>query len=143
MFEALICLCICIPITYSYNNMCQKCEAIGLNGFICKEQKNIYAENMKKNVGAVWQLPAKQHSQYGHFHTNWAELAVLFSRQLPNGSHDFFHIFSIYFVLFFRYETNETHSLAFLTHNILVLGGVPAHPLPPPLKVQLAQKMWV
>ena len=29
-----------------------------------------------------------------HFHRNWAELAVLFSRQIPNGSHDFFQTFS-------------------------------------------------
>jgi hypothetical protein len=25
---------------------------------------NEYAENMKKIVGAVWELPAKQHSQF-------------------------------------------------------------------------------
>ncbi len=26
-----------------------------------------YAENMKKNVGAIWELPAKEHSQYSPF----------------------------------------------------------------------------
>ena len=39
--------------------MCQKCEGMGLNGFISKEFKNMYAKNMKKIVGAVWELPAK------------------------------------------------------------------------------------
>ena len=29
------------------------------NGFISKEFKKNYAENMKKIVGAVWELPAK------------------------------------------------------------------------------------
>ena len=47
---------------------------------------------------------------------NWAGLAVLFSRKLPN---DFFNIFK-----FFTYETNETHALAFLKHIILAIGGV-------------------
>ena len=31
------------------------------------------------------------------FGWKWAGLAVLFNRQLPNGSHDLFHIFSIFF----------------------------------------------
>ena len=56
-------------------------------GFLMNEiiQKK-YHENMKKIVGAVWKLPANP----AHFHPNWAELAVLFSRQLLNGSQDFF-----------------------------------------------------
>ena len=36
----------------------------------------------------------------------------------------FFHIFSIISFKFFRYETIETHALAFLTHIILAIGGV-------------------
>ena len=84
--------------------MCQKCEGIGLNSFISKNWK------YEKNVGAFWKLPTKQHIE------NWAGLAVLFSRKLPN---DFFNIFK-----FFTYETNETHALAFLKHIILAIGGV-------------------
>ena len=46
-------------ISYSRNNMRQKCGGdCGLwipNEII----KNIYPENMKKNVGAVWELPTK------------------------------------------------------------------------------------
>ena len=55
-------------------------------------------------------------SNPAHFLPNWAGLAVLFSRKLPN---DFFNIFK-----FFTYETNETHALAFLKHIILAIGGV-------------------
>ena len=44
---------------YTRNNMCQKCEGnCGLwvlNEFI----KKTYPENLKKIVGAVWELPAK------------------------------------------------------------------------------------
>ena len=36
-----------------------------------------------------------------HFHPNWAGLAVLFSRQLLNGSQDFFFILIIQFSLNF------------------------------------------
>ena len=35
-----------------------------------------------------------------HFHPSLAGLAVLFSKQLPNGSHDFFQTFSIFLRLF-------------------------------------------
>ena len=35
-----------------------------------------------------------------------------------------FFIFSANFILFLRYETIETHDLAFLIHIILVIGGV-------------------
>ena len=45
--------------TYTRNNMGQKCEGnCGLwvlNEFF----KKIYSENLKKIVGAVWELPAK------------------------------------------------------------------------------------
>ena len=53
-----------------------------------------------------------------------AILALLFSRQLPNGSHIFFfHIFGIYVFLLFTYETIETYGLAFLTHIIIAIGN--------------------
>jgi hypothetical protein len=49
---------------------------------------------------------------------------VLPSRQLLNGSHDIFHIFSIIFVYFFKYETIETHARAFLALIISIVGSV-------------------
>ena len=59
-----------------------------------------------------------------HFHQNWAGLAVLFSRQLPNGSHDFFQTFSICFFNYFIKNPQTTVALPFLTHNITGTGGV-------------------
>ena len=59
-----------------------------------------------------------------HFYPNWAGLAVLFSRQLPNGSHDFNHIFSIIFPSNLRINPQTTNALTFLTHIILAIGGV-------------------
>ena len=55
-----------------------------------------------------------------HFHPNWARLAVLFSKQLLNGSQDFFFIF----IYFFKYKTIETHARAFLLLNISAVSSV-------------------
>ena len=57
--------------------MCQKCG--GKSGFWVLHEKvnKTYAEIMRKIVGAVWELLAKQYSQ---LEWKWAELAVLFSR---------------------------------------------------------------
>ena len=63
-------------------------------------------------------------ANYAHFHPNWAGLAALFSRQLPNGSHDFFQTFSIYFLNHFIKNPQTTIALLFLTHNISAIGGV-------------------
>ena len=62
-----------------------------------------------------------------HFHSNWAGLAVLFSRQLLNGSQDYFFRFNIIIlVYFFKYKTIETHARAFLPLNISAVGSVPS-----------------
>ena len=47
---------------------------------------------------------------------------MLFSRQLLNGSQDFF-CFNI-LIYFLKYETIETHARPFLTLNILAIGRV-------------------
>ena len=44
------------------------------------------------------------------FQPNWAGLTVLFSRQILNGSQDFFLINTLIFIYFFEYETIETHA---------------------------------
>ena len=46
----------------------------------------------------------------------WAVLAVLFSRQVPNGSHYLFHIFSIIFFKFLKYPTNHFRPHIFDTY---------------------------
>ena len=56
--------------------MCQKCGRKSGFWVLHEIVNKTYAENMKKIVGAVWELPANP----AHFHSNWAELAVLFSR---------------------------------------------------------------
>ena len=47
--------------------------------------------------------------------------------QVQNGSQDFVH--SMIILKFIRYETIETHALAFLTLIILAIGGVTYLPL--------------
>ena len=58
------------------------------------------------------------------FHSNWAGLAVLFSRQLPNGAHNFFHIFSIGFINYFMKNPQTTFAPTFLAHIIARIDGV-------------------
>ena len=57
--------------TYSGNIMCQKCGLdcglIVLNEIFFKN----YAESLKKILGAVWELPAKKHSQSSQ---TWVEM---------------------------------------------------------------------
>ena len=54
-------------------------------------------------------------------HPNWAELAVLFSRQSLNDSRDVFFGFNIYFI-FLKYETIEVHVCTFLSLIVLAIG---------------------
>ena len=56
---------------------------------------------------------AKLSANPANLHLDWAELAVLFSRQVLNGPQDIFLIF----ISFFKYETIETRAPAFLSHN--------------------------
>ena len=85
-----------------------------------------YLNNIEKIMLKIWK---KSWEPFGscllnpdHFHQNWAGLAVLSSRQPPNGSYNFFHIFSTILSKFFRHETIETHALAFLTHYFSYRG---------------------
>ena len=71
-------------------------------------------------MGAIRELPANP----AHLPPSLAGLAVLFSRQLPNGSHDFFQNFSIFFKDYFIRNPQTTIALPFLTHNISATGGV-------------------
>jgi hypothetical protein len=59
-----------------------------------------------------------------HFHLSLAGLAVLFSRQLLNGSHNFFQTFSIFLKDYLIQNPQTTIALPFLTHNISAIGGV-------------------
>ena len=58
-----------------------------------------------------------------HFHPSLAGLAVLFSRQLPNGSHDFFQTFSICFLII-SLRTHKPKSPSHFWHIISQLQVV-------------------
>ena len=76
----------------------------------------------KKNILKIWKKSWELFGSYllnstaypAHFHPNWAGLALLFNRQLLNGSQDFF--FSLYYFNFY--------ARAFLTLTILSIGTV-------------------
>ena len=109
---------------YSRNNMGQKCEGnCGL--WVLNEMiKKIFAENMKKSWELFGSYLLNSTANSARFQSNWAGLAVLFSRQLPNGSHDFFQTFGICFFNYFEKNPQTTVALPFLTHNISATGGV-------------------
>ena len=62
-----------------------------------------------------------------NFNPNWTGLAALFSRQLLNGSQDFFRFYILIFIYSSRYKTIETHARAFLPLNKLAVGSVSLH----------------
>ena len=53
--------------TYTRNNMGQKCGGNCGLWVLNEIIKKLYPENLKKIVGALWELPAKQHSQSSPF----------------------------------------------------------------------------
>ena len=52
-----------------------------------------------------------------HFRSNWAGLAVLFSRKLPNGTHDFFSTFQDMFFVTFGFFACNLDSVLFHFQN--------------------------
>ena len=69
-----------------------------------------FMKSFKKNILKIWKKSWEPFGSYllnstvnpAHFHPNWAGLAVLFSRQLLNGSQDFFFCFHVLiFIIFF------------------------------------------
>ena len=60
-----------------------------------------------------------------NFQSNWAEMAVLFSRvTLKRHPRFFFHIFSICFINYFMKNPQTTFAPTFLTHIIARIDGV-------------------
>ena len=58
------------------------------------------------------------------FGWKWAELAVLFSKQLPNGPTYIFHIFRIFFLDYLKKNPQTTNARTFLSLIILSLACV-------------------
>ena len=98
---------------------------MGLNGFIFRKiNKKYYIKEKKKSWEPFRICLLNSTANPAQFGWKWAKLAVLFSRQLLNGSHDLFDIFSIIFIYFFKYETIETHARAFLALIISAVASV-------------------
>ena len=99
---------------------------MGLNGFIFKQiNKNKNIKEKLKSWEPFRSCLLNSTANLDHFNQNWAELAVLFSRQILNGSQDFFSLFNILILIYFlKYESIVTHARAFLTLNILAIGTV-------------------
>ena len=93
--------------TYSWNIKCQKCA--------CISGLWVLNEIIQKNILKIWKKSWEPFGSYllnstanpAHFQPNWAGLAVLFSRQLLNGSQDFFffHFNTFIFIYFLKYKT--------------------------------------
>ena len=94
---------------------------MGLNGFIFK--KNIYIIEKLKSCELFRSCLLNSTANPAQFWWKWAGLAVLFSRQLLNGSKDF--NFSNILIYYFKYEIIETHARAFLT--LIILGIATVH----------------
>ena len=79
---------------------------------------------MKKIVGAVWKLPAKQHRQSSPIWVKmgWIGCAIqqVTSKRLPQ----FFHIFRIFFLNDFIENPQTRNAPIFLPLNISVVGSV-------------------
>ena len=58
------------------------------------------------------------------FEWKWGGLAVLFSRELPNGTHDVFQTFRIHYFYYFIKNPQTTIALIFLAHIISGIDGV-------------------
>ena len=99
-------------------------RAIVVCGFLIKSLKNHILRIWKK-----WWVPFGSYllnstADSAQFECKWAGLAVLFSRYLPNGTHDFFQIFRICFFKDFIKNPQTTIALTFLTHIISGIDGV-------------------
>ena len=76
--------------------------------FLMKPYKNNILKIWKKSWETFGSYLLNSKANPAHFHSNWAGLAVLFIRKLPNGSDDFFHIFRILFLYGFIKNTQTT-----------------------------------
>ena len=91
-----------------------------------------FMKSLKKHILKIWKKSWVPFGSYlldstadsAQFEWKWAGLAVLFSRYLPNGTHDFFQNFRICFIKDFIKNPQTTIALTLLTHIIYVIDGV-------------------
>ena len=76
---------------YSWNNKCQKCAGMGLNGFIFRKINKKYNTKEKKKSWEPFRICLlNSTANPAQFGWKWAGLAMLLIRQLLNSSQDFF-----------------------------------------------------
>ena len=91
-----------------------------------------FMKSLKKHILKIWKKSWVLFGSYlldstadsAQFEWKWAGLAVLFSRYLPNGTHDFFQNFRIRIFKDFIKNPQTTIALTFLTHIISGIDGV-------------------
>ena len=88
---------------------------------MCKQWEGNCAESLKKSWEPFGSCLLNSTANPAHFHPSLAEL--------PNGSHNFFQTFSMYFLNYFIKNPQNHNCPPILTYNISALGGVLAKPL--------------
>ena len=99
-------------------------RAIVVCGFLMKSLKKPILKIWKKSWVPFGSYLLNSTADSAQFEWKWAGLAVLFSRYLPNGTHDFFQIFRICFFKDFIKNPQTTIALTFLTHIVSGIDGV-------------------
>ena len=92
--------------------------------FLIKYLRKLCLKYWKKMWESFWSCLLNSTANPDQFGWKWAGLPVLFSRQLPNDSHNFFQIFSIIFKNYLTKNPQTTIALTFLTQSISAIGGV-------------------
>ena len=95
---------------YSWNIMCHKSEG---NCGLWVQFKKICWKFEKKIGEPFGSCLLNSTANPAKLGWKWAGLAVLFSRYLPNGSHDFFQTFSTDFYYYFIKNPQTTIALGF------------------------------
>ena len=98
--------------------MCQKCGRKNSLWVLHEIVNKTYAESMKKSWMPFGSYLLNSAANSAQFQWKWAGL------ELPNGTHDFFHIFSICFINYFMKNPQTTFVPTFLTHIIARIDGV-------------------
>ena len=99
-------------------------SAIVVCGFLMKSLKKHILKIWKKSWVPFGSFLLNSTANTAHFHSNWAELAVLLSRQILNGSQIFFLFIFWFSFIFLNMEYIETHARAFLTIDISSIDTV-------------------
>ena len=96
---------------------CKNARAFLVCGFLMKSNQRNILKIWRKSLEPFGSYLLNSAANPAHFHLNLAGLAVLFSRQVLNGSQGFFCFNIFIFIHLFKYKTIETHASEFLPPN--------------------------